>query len=335
MSKNIYLSPILSYLIGAASVVLIIAGLKLAAPIVNLILISFLLAFSISPIQNWLIKKRFPKGLAVFVTILLILIGGSGLISILAVSVAGLIAKLPSYEASLTSLWNTINSFFISQGINFSGLLSLQEFEPKQVIAFAGNLLGVILQGLSNSFMVVIVMVFVLFELAVLQFRFFKGKTASSEFQNRVNQTVADVGKYITITGWNGFLNAVVNYIFLLILGIDFALTWAVLSFLFNFIPNIGIVMAVIAPTTIALLEYGWVRALIVVGGYVLFNFIAENVFKPRTMKAGLDISPLMTILSVIFWSWVLGAAGTILAVPLTITLQKLVKEQMSQSSAA
>ena len=335
MAKKIYLPPILSYLIGAASVVLIIAGLKLAAPVVNLILISLLLAFSISPIQNWLIKKRFPRGLAVFVTVLLILIGGSGLISILAVSVAGLIARLPSYEASLTGLWNTINSFFISQGINISGLLSLQEFEPKQVIAFAGNLLGVILQGLSNSFLVVIVIVFVLIELAVLQFRNFKGKTASTEFQDRINQAVGDVGKYISITGWNGFLNAMVNYIYLLILGVDFALTWAVISFLFNFIPNIGFVMAVIAPATIALLEYGWLRALLVVVGYVLFNFIAENVFKPRTMKAGLDISPLMTVLSVVFWSWVLGAAGTILAVPLTITLQKLVKEQMSQSEAA
>jgi predicted PurR-regulated permease PerM len=335
MARNINIPPLLGYLMGAASVVLIIAGLKLAAPIVNLILVSFLLAFSISPIQNWLIKKRFSKGLAVLITILLILTGGSGLISILAVSVAGLIEKLPSYEASLTSLWNTINSFFISQGVNISGLLSLQEFEPKQVIAFAGNLLGVILQGLSNSFLVVIVMVFVLIELAILQYRNVWGKTASTGFQNRVTQTVGDVGKYISITGWNGFLNAVVNYIFLLILGIDFALTWAVISFLFNFIPNIGFIMAVIAPATIALLEFGWVRALLVIGGYVLFNFIAENVFKPRTMKAGLDISPLMTILSVIFWSWVLGAAGTILAVPLTITLQKLVKEQVSQSSAA
>jgi predicted PurR-regulated permease PerM len=213
--------------------------------------------------------------------------------------------------------------------MDFSGLLSLQDFEPKQVIAFAGNLLGVILQGLSNSLLVVIVMVFVLIELAALQFRNYRGRTVRTDFQNHVTQTVDDVGKYIAITGWNGFLNAVVNYIYLLILGVDFALTWAVLSFLFNFIPNIGFVMAVIPPATIALLEHGWSRALLVIVGYVLFNFIAENVFKPRTMKAGLDISPLMTILSVIFWSWILGAAGTILAVPLTITLRKLVKEQI------
>jgi predicted PurR-regulated permease PerM len=302
-----YPSPILSYLVGAACIVLIVAGLKLAAPIVNLALLSSLLAFSISPIQNWLLRKRFRKGWAVFVTVLLILIGGSGLISILAVSVAGLINKLPAYEANLTNLWGSINAFFLDRGINVSGLLSLQEFDPKQMVGFAGKLLGTLLQGLSNSFLVVIVMVFVLMELASLQFPMLKGKQAGTGIQNRVNQTVADIGKYISITGWNGLINAAANFIWLLILGIDFALTWAVLSFFFNFIPNIGIVMAVIPPAFIALLEHGWVRALLVIVGYAVLNFLAENVLKPRTMKARLHISPLLTILSVIFWSWVLG----------------------------
>jgi predicted PurR-regulated permease PerM len=335
MPKDTRFSPTFAFLAGGASVVILVAGLKLAASIVNLVLISFLLAFSISPIQNWLIKKRLPKGLAVALTVLLILIGGSGLVSILAVSVAGLIGKLPVYEARLTSLWNSINAFFISHSIDISGLLSLKEFDPKQVVGVAGKLLGTILQGMSNSLFVVIIMVFVLIELADLQSRNFRGKAARTGFQDRVNQTVGDVAKYISITGWNGLINAVANFFWLLVLGVDFALTWAVISFFFNFIPNIGIVMAVIPPAAIALLEYGWVRMLLVVIGYVVLNFIAENVIKPRTMKARLDISPLLTILSVIFWSWVLGPLGTILAIPLTITLQKLVKEQMGQGSAA
>jgi AI-2 transport protein TqsA len=335
MPKDTRFSPIFAYLAGGASVVIIVAGLKLAASIVNLVLISFLLAFSISPIQNWLIKRRLPKGLAVTITVLLILIGGSGLISILAVSVAGLIGKLPEYEARLISLWDGINAFFISHSIDISGLLSLKEFDPRQVVGVAGKLLGTILQGMSNSLFVVIIMVFVLAELAGMQYRNFRGQPARTGFQNRVNQTVQDVATYISITGWNGLINAAANYLWLLVLGVDFALTWAVISFFFNFIPNIGIVMAVIPPAAIALLEYGWVRALLVIIGYVVLNFVAENVIKPRTMKARLDISPLLTILSVIFWSWVLGPPGTILAVPLTIPLQKLVKEQVGRSGTA
>jgi predicted PurR-regulated permease PerM len=178
-------------------------------------------------------------------------------------------------------------------------------------------------------------MVFVLLELASLQYQNFRSQSGRTGFQNRINQVVEDVRKYISITGWNGLINAAANYLWLLVLGVDFALTWAVISFFFNFIPNIGIVMAILPPAVIALLVFGWVRALLVVSGYVVLNFICENVIKPRTMKARLHISPLVTILSVIFWSWVLGAPGTILAVPLTITLQRLARETLGQNIKA
>lgn len=332
MPKESRLTPVLGYLVGGACLVIIVAGLKLAAPIVNMVLISLLLAFSISPLQNWLIHRRLPKGLAVALTVLLILFGGSGLISILAVSVAGLIGKLPDYESRLTGLWNAVNAFFLGHGINLSGLFSLKEFDPKQVVALTGKMLGTLLQGLSNSLFVVIIIVFVLIELAAMQFHSFKGRTGQTGLQSRVNQVVEDVGKYISITGWNGLINALANYVWLLILGVDFALTWAVISFFFNFIPNIGFIMALIPPTAVALLTYGWLRALFVIVGYLILNFIAENIIKPRTMKARLHMSPLLTILSVIFWSWVLGPPGTVLAVPMTITLQRIVKEQLSQA---
>ena len=334
-TRRIGYPPLLGYLVGAASLVLIVAGLKLAAPIVNLVLISFLLAFSISPVQDWLIRKKFPKGLAVFSTVLLVFVGGLGLLSILTVSVGGLIGELPNYEAKLISLWNAANTYFLNHHINISGLLSLKEFDPKQLAAVAGNLLGTVLQGLSNGVFVIIIMVFALVELSAMQLRSFRAGSAPTRLQNRVDQVVKDVGKYIAITGGFGLINAAANFLWLLVLGVDFALTWAVISFLFSFIPNIGFVMAIIPPAGVALLKYGWVRALLVIAGYLVLSFIVDNIIEPRAMKARLDISPLLTILSVIFWGWVLGAPGVVLAVPLTITLQKMVKEQVSQSRSA
>jgi predicted PurR-regulated permease PerM len=335
MSNDAYPSPLQGYLVGAASLVLIVAGLKLAAPIVNLTLISFLLAFSISPVQDWLIRKRFPKGLAVFGTVLLIFVGGSGLLSILTVSVSGLIGELPNYEAKLMSLWNGVNAFFLDHHINISGLLALKEFDPKQLAAVVGNLLGTVLQGLSNGVFVIIIMVFALVEMSAMQLRSYRATSARTRLQNRVDQVVKDVGKYIAITGGFGLINAAANFLWLLVLGVDFALTWAVISFLFTFIPNIGFVMGIIPPAAVALLEYGWGRALLVVAGYVALSFIVDNVIKPRTMKASLNISPLLTVLSVIFWGWVLGGPGVVLAVPLTITLQRMAKEQFSQGRSA
>jgi len=319
---------LLRYLVGAACVVVIVAGLKMAAPMVTLILMSLLLAFAISPVQKWLIRRKFRRGWAVLVTVLIVVVGGSGLFSLLAVSVAGFLDRLPVYEAGLARLGKSLNAFLAGLGIDPAGLLSAQRLEPKQVVAVAGDLLGAVLQGLSNGFFVMIIVVFVLVEMAGRQVRQVKGEKPAAGVQAVFDQAVESVGRYISITAGVGLINAAANYAFLLVLGIDYALTWAVLSFLFSFIPNIGIVMAVLAPATLALLEYGWLRALLVVAGFVAFNFLSDNVLKPRTMKSGLNISPLLTILSVIFWSWVLGAAGTILAVPLTITLQRMVKPQ-------
>lgn len=335
MTNDAHSSPLVGYLAGAASLVIVVAGLKLAAPIVNLVLISFLLAFSISPVQDWLIRKKFPKGLAVSGTVLLVFVGGLGLLSILAVSVGGLIGELPSYEAKLTSLWNAANAFFLDHHINISGLLSLKEFDPRQLASLAGKLLGAVLQGMSNGVFVIIVMVFALVEMSAMQLRSFRDTSARTRLQNRMDQVVEDVRKYIAITGWFGLINAAANFLLLLVLGVDYALAWAVISFLFNFIPNIGFVMAVIPPAGIALLKYGWVRALLVIAGYGVLNFIVDNVIKPRTMKARLDISPLLTILSLIFWGWVLGGPGVVLAVPLTITMQKMIKEQVSQGRSS
>jgi AI-2 transport protein TqsA len=335
MSKNAHFSPLLGYLVGAASLVIVVAGLKLAAAIVNLVLISFLLAFAISPLQNWLIRRKFPRGLAVLATVLLIFVGGLGLISMLAASVGSLIGELSAYEAKLMGLRNTINAFFLDHHVNISGLLSLKRFDPKQLVAVARDLLGTVVQGLSSGAFVIIISVFVLVELSAMQFHSFRDRSAGTGFYNRVNQVVGDARKYISITVWTGLIMAVANLIWLLVLGVDFALTWAVISFLFNFIPNIGIIMSVIPPAVIALLGHGWIRALLVIVGYFIFNFVADNVLKPRTTKARMHISPLLTILSMIFWSWVLGAPGAILAVPLTITLQKLVKEQVGRRHSA
>jgi len=82
--------------------------------------------------------------------------------------------------------------------------------------------------------------------------------------------------------------------------------------------------MALIPPALLALLEYGWQRALVVVVGYWLVNLIGDNVIKPRFFVKGLDISFTTIVFAVVFWSWVLGPAGAILAVPLALSLKRI-----------
>jgi predicted PurR-regulated permease PerM len=86
----------------------------------------------------------------------------------------------------------------------------------------------------------------------------------------------------------------------------------------------VGFWIALIPPFLLALLEFGAARALIVLAGYVLINGGVQNFLQPRIMGAGLNLSPLVVILSLFFWGWVLGPMGALLAVPLTMIVKEV-----------
>ena len=133
-----------------------------------------------------------------------------------------------------------------------------------------------------------------------------------------------DVREYLVLTTATGLGFAVIVYFFMLAVGTDLALVWAVLAFVMNFVPSIGMVLSLIPPVLLTLLESGWQRALVILVGFLVLNFVIDNIIKPRMMQTGLDVSPLTALLSLIIWSFLLGPIGALLALPLTIALRRL-----------
>jgi AI-2 transport protein TqsA len=105
-----------------------------------------------------------------------------------------------------------------------------------------------------------------------------------------------------------------------------------VLSFLFNYIPNVGYLIALVPPMLMALIEFGLVKAVIVFVGYAVINNFFDMVIGPRYLGKGLDLSTLVTFLAVIFWTWVLGPIGAFLALPLTVMIKKLLLESYEET---
>ena len=92
----------------------------------------------------------------------------------------------------------------------------------------------------------------------------------------------------------------------------------------FSFVPNIGFIISVIPPAIMALLQFGVTEMLIVIGVYIVINFLVDNLIKPRFIQEGVNISASVTFLSLIIWGWVLGPIGAILAVPMSIIVQAI-----------
>jgi AI-2 transport protein TqsA len=321
-------------LVTAASAVIIIAGMHFAAPLVNVILVAFLLAMSLTPLMELAIKKGVKPALAVTLTVLVVVVGGLLLSLIVGSSISRMIDVLPTYQPRLAEIRGSVVAFMAGWGIDASGLIAEAHLGPERIIEIAGGFLSAGLSIASSSLIVVLIMVFVLIEASSTIEKIRRGEKAGG-IMYRYLQYGKEVRKYISIVSLSGLITAVGNTILLLILGVDFPVLWGVLSFFLNFVPNLGFIFSLIPPAGLALLVLGWQKALIVVIGFFIINSISENVIKTRFMAKGLDVSLLLVIISLMIWTWTLGPMGTILGVPLTLVLSRGYTEHVMESASA
>jgi len=107
--------------------------------------------------------------------------------------------------------------------------------------------------------------------------------------------------------------------IWLMAMGVSYAILWGMLAFFLNYIPNIGSIIAAIPAVILALIQFGIIKAAVVGVGYLVINTLMGSVIEPRFMGKELGLSTLVVFLSLLFWGWVLGPIGMLLSVPLTM----------------
>jgi AI-2 transport protein TqsA len=141
----------------------------------------------------------------------------------------------------------------------------------------------------------------------------------------------SDARSYVAVTAKSAGINALINLTFLLVMGVDTPVVWSSLYFFLDFIPTLGYVIALVPPTFVTLLMYGWKRALLVACGLVLSNLFVDNVVTPIFMKKAVNVSFLEITLSLVGWSFLLGLTGAILAIPLTLALKKFIAKSSQE----
>jgi len=315
---------ILQYLVGAAAVVIVITGMKASAGMLNQVLIALLLSLCIIPLPIWLIKKGVARWLAIVISLFVIVIGGLGFSALLAKSISDLVNSIPKYEEKFTIFYQQFLEFAISNNLNIDELIKKANLGPDSLIKAGKAIVNIMTGFISSSFIIALLIAFMVIELVTYSDKTKKGKMDEIMAMSWINSMGGDLRKYVNITALGGVITAVLNYFLLLILGVDFPFLWAVLSFLLNFVPNIGFIISFLPPALLALVDLGLTQALIVLGGFWLINALVENVFRPIFMKETLNISLLTTFLSLLFWGWVLGLPGAILGVPLTLVVMKI-----------
>src|SRR5687767_192424 len=221
-------------LIGTAAFVIIAAGIREAAQLLNSILLAMLLTVTVVPAFDALRRRGVSSGLAVVLTSLLLAGVLVVLLGMLGLSGTRLIQVLPEYQDRALSLRKSIESLLVERGIQPERILSLDVVDPNRLLGLAAGFLSGLGQVLSQALLLILIVAFFLAERGLRDRTFQPGGT--------VARVARDVRQYLVITALTGLGFAIVVYFLMLAVGTDLALVWAVLAFIMNYVPNVGII---------------------------------------------------------------------------------------------
>jgi predicted PurR-regulated permease PerM len=314
-------SPIARAVIVTAAIALVVIFLQAAASIIAPILLAAFIAVVATPPVRWMRRKRVPKWLALAIIVLVLLEAGSILALVFTGELEGFRDGLPSYQERLILLSDQFGGWLEGAGVANAREAVKDIFDP----AAATGLVRVALTNVSGTFatglLVLLAVVFMLLEAPNLPAKLRMAFHLTEEAEARLRRVLSAINQYMVIKSLASLATALCIWVWLWILAIDFAILWAALAFLLNFIPFVGAILMTIPAVLLALVQTDLQTTLLVALGYLVVNTVIGSILEPRIMGRGLGISTLVVFLSLLFWGWVLGTVGVFLAVPLTMAL--------------
>ncbi|ANN16464.1 hypothetical protein SD37_12920 [Amycolatopsis orientalis] len=310
----------LAALLGAAALVVGIAGVKAIAWLVAPTLLALVIVITLGPAHGRLRRLGFPRwaataALVVFVYGILV-----AFCVAMIVSVAQLASLLPRYADRIAALYAEIAAVPSKFGADPARLRDLAgALDPGKLVSYAGALLGD-LTGLTTSLVFLLgLLLFLSAETADID-----GRVAGiAGDRARTAEALRDFGRrvrvYLVVTTVFGLVVAALDALALVLLGVPLALLWGLLSFVTNYIPTIGFLLGLAPPATLALLDGGWRAMAAVAVVYLAINFVLQSLIQPRYVGNAVGLSPTATFVALVFWAWVLGPLGTLLSVPATL----------------
>jgi predicted PurR-regulated permease PerM len=305
-------------------IALVAAGfvLKVAQAVILPLVIAWFLSYILAPLVNFLARHKVPTGPSVGV-VMILLLGFFYLTGLFVYSRAMAFAdEYPKYA-------NQFNQI----AANFTDRVTLPAWVSFNTIDWQSKV-GEWLVSLPGSFVVffknlLLVLIFLVFML--LGKPYFQSKIerafpdSQGEKVNRVTATIASqISRYLSIKVLISAITGMLVWLVLQLMGVDFPITWGMLAFLLNFIPTVGSIVATIPPVLLALVQFYpnlWM-AVAVLAALALIQQVIGNFIEPKLMGENLNLSPVVILISLVFWGWLWGITGALLSVPIAAAIK-------------
>jgi AI-2 transport protein TqsA len=318
----------LSVLVGLAAFTVAMAGVKGLSGIIGPTFLALVLIITVYPVRVWLVKHGVPGVLASTVLLLSVYLLMVLITLALVVSVGRLAVLIPDYTPQINGYIHDVADWLQARGVGDKQVNAItSQFDVGSLVGVATSILSSALGVLSDLFFIAVLLLFLAFDAAPAMHAIGRLGSHKPEMVEALAGFARGTRSYMAVSAGFGLVVAVIDSIALVIMGVPGAFIWGVLSFVTNFIPNIGFVIGVVPPALIALLEGGPGLMIAVIVVYVAINFVIQTVIQPRIVGDAVGLSATLTFLSLVFWSWAIGPLGALLAVPLSLLLKSLLVE--------
>ncbi|MCU7807735.1 MAG: AI-2E family transporter [Candidatus Thiodiazotropha sp. (ex Semelilucina semeliformis)] len=315
-------TPAVHFLLALAAFVVIVAGMRAADALLVPFLLSLFIAVIAAPPLFFLKERGVPSGLAMLAVIAMIIVFGMLIGWMIGGSLNDFTKNLPQYQERLSVQSGRVVTWLQAQGLEFDQEALKSFINPGKAMGMAGQVISGLGNVLTQALLILITVIFMLVEATAFQGKIQAISDDPDVSLARVNAITESIKRYMMIKTSTSLLTGVLITVWLWILGVDYPVLWGVLAFLFNYVPNIGSIIAAVPAVLLAVVQTGVSTALWVAAGYLVVNNLVGNMIEPRYMGKGLGLSPLVVFISLVFWGWVLGPVGMFLSVPLTMTLK-------------
>jgi AI-2 transport protein TqsA len=307
-------------LLGAAAAVIVVAGVQAVEWLIGPAFMALTIVIAVAPVQGWLRRHGWPGWATTLVVVVLVYAVLVALALGIIISVARLATELPKYASAANGLVTSVIAQLGAVGV---GPEQIAQARSSLNLASLAGLFGALLSSVaglaSNLVFLLALLLFLSVEAGGYGDRLASIAADRPEIVSALGHFAWGTRQYLLVTTVFGLIVAVLDSIALAIMGIPLAITWGLLSFITNYIPNVGFIMGVVPPALLGLLIGGPQLLLIVIVVYGGINFVVQSLMQPRFIGDAVGLSVTVTFLALVFWSWLLGPLGAILAIPLTL----------------
>lgn len=308
-------------------IVIFIAGvvLRLARPVLFPFFLAIFLSFVLYPVLDFLTNLKIPKAVAILLILILTFFVFYLLGTVIYSSGKAFAAEFPKYGRKITSILVSIQENLKQTSPDREPLDWVGQLDLNRIGGILLSSLGPFFSFLSNLFLILLFLVF------ILAGRGQSREKIQNSFSSKQAEQITDiiqnidrqVQRYLAIKTVVSFATGLLVTIVLMMFGVNFAVFFGFLTFLLNYIPNVGSIIATAFPLVIAVLQFDtlwpafWILLILGTIQMALGNFI-----EPRLMGEGLGLSPLVVLFFLFFWGWLWGIPGMILAVPIAAVIK-------------